>query len=383
MTAEASSAPTELEAAAALPVPSADELAGRFPLQPHPAPTSPADRAAALEELGFGVKFSDHMARAQYIEGQGWTNLEIAPYGPLSLDPAASVLHYGQEVFEGLKAYRRADGSVWAFRPAFNAHRLNASARRLALPELPVEDFLASIVDLVRADKDWVPTQEGATLYLRPFMFASEAFLGVRAAHGVTYLVIASPSGPYFKGGFSPVSIWVSRDYHRAGPGGTGAAKSGGNYAASLLPQNEAYAQGYQQVLFLDAKENRYVDELGGMNFFVVYEDGTLATPRLNGNILEGGTRGAIIKLLREEGTQVREEKLEFSTLLDDIRTGRIAEVFACGTAAVVTPVGKLGGEDFEVEVPTGELTKRIHDRITDIQWGRAEDTHGWCYRLA
>ena len=373
---------TDLEQLSANPVPAASQLAGRFPLEPNLHPASEADYRRIMDSLSFGKEFSDHMAVAIWRHGQGWGDYALKAYGPLPVTPGTSVLHYGQEVFEGLKAYRRADGSIWLFRPAFNANRFNHSARRLALPELPVEDFIASCVDLIRADAKWVPEQDGATLYLRPFMYASEAFLGVHPAHEVTFLNIGSPSGPYFVKGFSPVSIYVPQEYHRAGPGGTGAAKTAGNYAASLQPQEIAYSKGYEQVCFLDALENRYIDELGGMNVFVVYADGHLATPALTGNILEGNTRAAIKQLMADKGVEVREERIELQRLLEDIEGGRVTEVFACGTAAVVTPIGKLGGEGFEVSVPTGEVTKQIHDTITDSQWGRREDPHGWCYRV-
>lgn len=373
---------SNLEELAKKPLPNADELAGRWVAKPHDHKADDAEYDRVMSNLAFGKDFSDYMAHSIWTKAAGWGEKTLEPYGPLPVTPGTSVLHYGQEVFEGLKAYRRADNSLWLFRPAFNANRFNQSARRLALPELPVEDFVASCVDLVRADERWVPSDDGATLYLRPFMYASEAFLGVHPAAEVTYLCIGSPSGSYFKGGFAPVSIYVSEDYHRAGPGGTGEAKTSGNYAASLQPQEIAYSKGYEQVCFLDGETNTYIDELGGMNVFVVYKDGHVATPALTGCILEGGTRGAIKQLLGEEGVEVREERIALRELLDDIKSGKVVEFFACGTAAVVTPIGKLGGEGYEIEVPTGSLTKHIHDRITDIQWGRAEDIHGWCYRV-
>lgn len=373
---------SNLEELAKQPLPDAHELAGRFPLQPHDHRADEATYREAMEKLAFGQAFSDYMAHALWTPDSGWQEQDLRPYGPLPVYPGTSVLHYGQAIFEGLKAYRRADNTIWLFRPAFNANRFNQSARRLALPEIPVEDFVGSCVDLVRADARWVPVKDGATLYLRPFMYASECFLGVHPAHEVTYLNIGSPSGPYFDNGFSPVSIYVSEDYHRAGPGGTGEAKTSGNYAASLQPQEIAAAKGYAQVCFLDGETNTYIDELGGMNVFVVYRDGKVATPQLTGCILEGGTRGAIIQVLADEGITVSEERIALHQLLDDIRAGQVAEFLACGTAAVVTPIGKLGGKDFELEVPTGPMTKHIHDVITGIQWGRREDSHGWCYRV-
>lgn len=373
---------SNLEELAKQPLPDAHELAGRFPLQPHDHRADEATYREAMEKLAFGQAFSDYMAHALWTPDGGWQEQDLRPYGPLPVYPGTSVLHYGQAIFEGLKAYRRADNTIWLFRPAFNANRFNQSARRLALPEIPVEDFVGSCVDLVRADARWVPVKDGATLYLRPFMYASECFLGVHPAYEVTYLNIGSPSGPYFDNGFSPVSIYVSEDYHRAGPGGTGEAKTSGNYAASLQPQEIAAEKGYAQVCFLDGETNTYIDELGGMNVFVVYRDGRIATPQLTGCILEGGTRGAIIQVLADEGITVSEERIALHQLLDDIRAGQVAEFLACGTAAVVTPIGKLGGKDFELEVPTGPMTKHIHDVITGIQWGRREDSHGWCYRV-
>lgn len=374
---------TPLARAAAVPVPPADELAGRFRLTPHPLPATDLDRERRLTDLHFGTDFTDHMAHARWTAEGGWQDREVIPFGDIPLSPAASVLHYGQEVFEGLKAYHHPDGSIQTFRPVYNAARLNASARRLALPELAVEDFMASVVDLVRADRAWVPETDGASLYLRPFMFASEAFLGVHPASVIDYYVIASPSGAYFANGFQPVSIWVSRDFHRAGPGGTGAAKTAGNYAASLLPQEQASAQGYEQVCYLDAVTSSHLEELGGMNVFVVGADGVVRTPRLTGTILEGNTRSAIIQLLRSQGREVREEAIVLEDLVEGIRTGSVAEVFACGTAAVVTPIGRLGGEGFEVELPAGRVTTDIYDQLTAIQFGKAEDPFGWLYRVA
>jgi branched-chain amino acid aminotransferase len=350
-----------------------------------PTPRSAAERAELIAAPVFGTVFTDHMARITWTAETGWTDRRIEPYGPLQLDPAAAVLHYGQEIFEGLKAYRHADGSVWTFRPWANAARFAQSARRLALPELPAEDFLGSIEALVGLDVDWVPGADETSLYLRPFMFASEAFLGVRPARGVDYLLIASPVGPYFSGGVKPVSIWVSQDYNRAGPGGTGAAKCGGNYAASLLPQQEAYARGCEQVCFLDAATGTQLEELGGMNIFVVHADGRIATPALTGSILEGVTRSSILTLLREEGRDVVEGAIRLDDLRAGLASGDVVEVFACGTAAVVTPVGRLAGADFDLTVADGEtgpVTAAVRQRLTDIQYGRAADEHGWMYRL-
>ena len=375
-------ASTSLARAAEVPVPEADAIAGRFPLTANPSPVAEDERKAILAGLHFGDSFTDHMAHARWKQGEGWGDYGVIPYGNLSLSPATAVLHYGQEIFEGIKAYRRDDGSVWTFRPRYNAARLNASARRLALPELSEEDFVASLVDLVRADAAWVPSGAGESLYLRPFAFASEAFLGVRPSKVVDYYVIASPSGSYFTHGLEPISIWVSTEYHRAGRGGTGAAKTGGNYASSLLPQQEAYAQGCDQVCFLDDVSQKNLEELGGMNIMVVDADGTVRTPQLTGTILEGSTRSAIIRMLRDSGRNVVEDTISLEGLLADIESGRVSEVFACGTAAVVVPLGHLKGEGFDARIEGSEVTRQIHDRLTSIQSGHAEDPYGWMYQL-
>jgi len=356
-----------------------------FRVVPNAAPHTDEERTDALADLRFGVQFTDHMARVTWRADEGWTDRRVEAYGPLQLDPAAAVLHYGQEVFEGLKAYRWEDGSVWAFRPEANAARLARSAWRLALPELPVEDFLGAIEALVREDAAWVPGAEESSLYLRPFMYAQEAFLGVRPARHVEFLVIASPVGPYFASGLKPVSIWIEKDYHRSGPGGTGAAKCGGNYAASLMPQMAAYERGYEQVLYLDARSGTLLEELGGMNVFLVLRDGTVVTPVINGNILEGITRSSVISLLGEDDIKVVERDIPIAEVRSGLETGDIAEVFACGTAAVVTPIGKFGSEDFELEVgdgTPGPVTTSIRERLTDIQYGRAADPHGWMRRI-
>ncbi len=355
-----------------------------FEVRPSSHPRTLHERTAALADLKFGVVFSDHMAHATWTADDGWHDRRIEAYGPLSLDPAAAVLHYAQEIFEGLKAYRHADGSIWAFRPDRNAARLARSAERLALPTLPEEDFFASIQALVETDAEWVPSTPGSSLYLRPFMFASEAFLGVRSAHKVDYLVIASPVGPYFTNGFQPLTIWVDAEYNRAGPGGTGAAKCGGNYAASLLPQAQAYKEGCDQVCFLDAATGTYLEELGGMNVFLVMKDGSITTPAL-GTILEGVTRDSILELCREEGREVTERRIPLTELLEGIGSGEVAEVFACGTAAVITPIGRLKGVDFDVTIGSGDagsVTTALYETITDIQYGRRPDTHGWMRRL-
>src|SRR5919112_6588324 len=349
-----------------------------------PDPTHDDELSSILTTPGFGQRFTDHMLLAEWTPEQGWHDARVTAYGPLSLDPATAVLHYAQEIFEGLKAYRHADGSVWTFRPEANGARMVRSAQRLALPELPVEDFVETVDALVRVDERWVPDPAGEkSLYLRPFMFASEAFLGVRPARHVTYCVIASPAGSYFTGGVKPVSILVSEDYTRAALGGMGAAKTGGNYASSLAPQQEAIARGFDQVVFLDALERAYVEELGGMNLYFVHDDGTIVTPELTGTILEGITRDSIIELAGKLGYSVQERRFSIDEWREGVASGRITEVFACGTAAVVTPVGRLKWRGGEVgaDEETGPVTQQVRSALVDIQYGRAEDAFGWMHR--
>lgn len=350
-----------------------------FAVTPNTSAKTAAEREALLADPVFGTVFTDHMVQITWAAGSGWHDAAVRPYGPLSLDPAAAVLHYGQEVFEGIKAYRHADGSIHTFRPDQNARRLQRSAHRLALPELPVEHFVQSLRELVAVDAEWVPGGEDQSLYLRPFMFASEPFLGVRPANEVAYLVIASPVGAYFKGGAKPVSIWLSEEYARAGKGGTGAAKTGGNYAASLLPQAEAYDQGCDQVVFLD--ENRNVEELGGMNIVFVRKDGTLVTPA-SASILGGITRLSLLELARDRGHAVEERPVSIDEWREGVASGDIVESFACGTAAVVAPIGTLKGHGFTDQQPLGSLALSLREELTDIQYGRREDRHDWLVRL-
>lgn len=350
----------------------------------HEHPVAADDLSRILAEPGFGEVFTDHMVDILWTEDHGWHRPRVRPYGPLQLDPAAAVLHYAQEVFEGLKAYRHADGSIWTFRPTANAKRFQRSASRLALPELPVGHFIASLRELIAVDGRWVPDAPETSLYLRPFMFAAEPFLGVRAAREVLYLLIASPAGAYFKSGPAPVSIWLSTDYARAAHGGTGAAKTGGNYAASLVAQDEAYAQGCQQVLFLDSVEEKYLEELGGMNIVLVKSDGTLVTPD-SPSILEGVTRDSILTLAEDRGLRVERRRVAIDEWREGAADGSITEVFACGTAAVVTPIAMLKAPGFTIgspDQPAGELTLSLRQELTDIQYGRAEDRHGWMLRL-
>jgi branched-chain amino acid aminotransferase len=329
--------------------------------------------------------FTDHMAIIRYSRDKGWHDARITQRRPLSLDTASAVLHYAQEIFEGLKAYRRPGGGAALFRPDANARRFNESARRLAMPELPQQLFLASICELVAVEKDWIPQGEDSSLYIRPFMFASEVFLGVKPADEYVYSVIASAAGAYFKGGTPAISLWVTRGYSRAAPGGTGAAKCGGNYAASLAAQAEAIGHGCDQVVFLDAVERRWIEELGGMNIFFVFDDGSLLTPPLGGTILPGVTRDSLIRLARDMGMTVREEPYSIEEWRTDARAGRLTESFACGTAAVVTPIGSVEGVDGRFTIggqSIGPVAQRLRDALVGIQRGAVDDPHGWTKQL-
>lgn len=345
-------------------------------------------RAEILKDPGFGVKFSDHMVTIDWNINDGWHDAQVLPYGPLAINPGASVLHYAQEIFEGLKAYRHDDGSVWTFRPDQNAKRFNKSAIRLALPELPEELFIESLHQLLALDADWVPDAAGEkSLYLRPFMFATEQFLGVRGAQAVKFVLIASPSGPYFSGGIKPVDIWLSTDFARAGRGGTGEAKCGGNYAASIEPTNEAHDHGCSQVLFLDSETHTTIDELGGMNIMFVFADGTLVTPKLTGSILHGITRKSVLEIAKDLGLKPVERSVTIDEWKQAQADGSLLEVFACGTAAVITPLGLLKAKDFTIpaakNTANGEVTLALRKALTDLQYGHAEDTRGWMERLA
>ena len=350
----------------------------------HPNPTPAADIAAAIKNPGFGLIFSDHMVTVEWTEAQGWHDAKIGERKPFQMDPASAVLHYAQEIFEGLKAYKTEDGSVALFRPEENARRFVKSAERLAMAPVPESLFLQAVETLVRTDHAWIPEGEGS-LYIRPFQFASESFLGVRPSHKYTFCVIASPAGPYFKGGQKAITVWVTDNYTRASAGGTGAAKCGGNYANSLLAQAEASRNGCDQVVFLDAAEHRWIEELGGMNVFFVMDDGTLVTPPLAGTILPGITRASVIELAREQGLKVEERAYSFEQWRDDAAAGRVKEVFACGTAAVISAIGKVRHSDGEFTIAdggTGPITQRIHGLLTGIQRGKVKDTHGWVRRV-
>ena len=357
-----------------------------FSHTPNAAAASAAKRASVLENPGFGTSFTDHMAVIDYTQGIGWHNARTQPLEAIALHPAAAVLHYAQEIFEGLKAYRLPSGEIAMFRPTANAKRFRESANRLAMPELPTELFMQSMEHLIKIDREWVPTGPGQSLYLRPFMFANEAFLGVRPSKSFMYAVIACPVGGYFKGGAEAVSVWVSDNYSRAAAGGTGAAKCGGNYAASLLAQSEASANQCDQVAFLDAAEHRWLEEMGGMNMFFVFDDGTLLTPPLGGTILPGITRDSLNTLARAAGMTVREERYSFQQWREDAASGRLREAFACGTAAVVTPIGKIkfsGGEAIIGDgAHAGPITKKLKDTLVQIQRGESNDPFGWVHRI-
>jgi branched-chain amino acid aminotransferase len=355
-----------------------------FTRKPSSKPVSDAARAELLKDPGFGKVFTDHMVTIRWTKDRGWHDAEVRAREPIALDPAAAVLHYGQEIFEGLKAYNLSDGSVALFRADKNAERFRASAVRMALPELPDALFMQSIEELVKVDRAWVPTGDGS-LYLRPFIIATEAFLGVRPSHECLYMLIASSVGSYFKGGAKAVTVWLSDRYTRAAEGGTGAAKCGGNYAASLLAQSEAIEQGCDQVVFLDAAEHKWVEELGGMNVFFVFEDGSLLTPPLSGTILPGITRDAIITLARKEGRTVREERYSIDQWRADAASGKLRETFACGTAAVVSAIGRIKSTKGEIVMGNGEgghVTAGLKAKLVGIQRGDVADTEGWVRKI-
>ncbi|WDZ98335.1 branched-chain amino acid aminotransferase [Herbaspirillum sp. WKF16] len=343
-------------------------------------------REAAMQNPGFGSVFSANMASARYTAADGWHDGQIAPYAPLAIAPSALVFHYAQEIFEGLKVYSQEDGSISLFRPDANARRFVKSAERLAMAPLPVELFLESVEKLALTDRDWIPKQRGSSLYLRPVMFASQAALGVKPANEYSYYVLACPVGDYFKDGNSGISLWVSENYSRAGIGGTGEAKCGGNYAASLAAQAEAQRQGCDQVVFLDSREKTWVEELGGMNIFFVFKDGSIQTPPLGGTILPGVTRDSLLKLAARLGIEAREEPYSIEQWEADARSGKLVEAFACGTAAVITPIRqvKRATSEFAIgDAKAGAITLQLKNALLDIQQGRAEDPFGWVKRLA
>ncbi|MEU3771752.1 branched-chain amino acid aminotransferase [Streptomyces sp. NPDC046876] len=353
-------------------------------LKPSSNPLSDAEREAILASPGFGRHFTDHMVTIKWTEGRGWHDAELVPYAPLSIDPANMTLHYAQTIFEGLKAYRQPDGTVATFRPQANAERFQASARRMAMPELPTELFIEACDALIKQDSAWVPSSGEASLYLRPFMFASEVGLGVRPANEFLFMVIASPAGAYFPGGVKPVSVWLSEEYVRAVKGGTGAAKTGGNYAASLVAQAQAAEHGCDQVVWLDAVEHRWIEEMGGMNLYFVYGD-RIVTPELTGSLLPGITRDSLLTIARDLGYTAEEGRISTEDWKRDNENGTLTEVFACGTAAVITPVGSVKSERAnwtQGDGEPGEVTMKLRKALLDLQTGHRADTHGWMHPL-
>ncbi|MEW2416892.1 branched-chain amino acid aminotransferase [Streptomyces sp. NPDC046866] len=353
-------------------------------LKPSSNPLSDAEREAILASPGFGRHFTDHMVTIKWTEGRGWHDAELVPYAPLSIDPANMTLHYAQTIFEGLKAYRQPDGTVATFRPQANAERFQASARRMAMPELPTELFIEACDALIKQDSAWVPSSGEASLYLRPFMFASEVGLGVRPANEFLFMVIASPAGAYFPGGVKPVSVWLSEEYVRAVKGGTGAAKTGGNYAASLVAQAQAAEHGCDQVVWLDAVEHRWIEEMGGMNLYFVYGD-RIVTPELTGSLLPGITRDSLLTIARDLGYTAEEGRISTEDWKRDNENGTLTEVFACGTAAVITPVGSVKSERAnwtQGNGEPGEVTMKLRKALLDLQTGHRADTHGWMHPL-
>jgi len=349
---------------------------------------SSEERAKRMEHLGFGKLFTEHMVVIPYSEGQGWGRGCLKPYGPIVLDPSASVLHYGQAIFEGFKAYHQPDGHIRTFRPESNARRFNNSARRLAMPEVPEELFMEAADTLIRTDQQWVPKAVGESLYIRPFMIATEVGLGVKPASEYLLIMMASPSGAYFPKGVKPVTVWISDEYVRAAPGGTGAAKCAGNYAASLIAQAQAKEKGCDQVVWLDAVTRNYIEEMGGMNIFFVYQEKgetVLVTPELTGTLLPGITRLSLLQLAKDLGFKAEERRVTVDEWGAALKEGRMVEAFACGTAAVITPIGfvKSNKGDWEINGgQTGPVAARLREALLNLQHGLAPDPYGWMHEV-
>ncbi|MBQ4545235.1 MAG: branched-chain amino acid aminotransferase [Oscillospiraceae bacterium] len=346
--------------------------------------TNPKARPADESKLGFGKVFTDHMFIMNYTEGKGWHDGRIEPYRKLELDPSAMVFHYGQEMFEGLKAYKGKDGKTRLFRPDMNAKRTNDTNKRLCIPELPVELFVEACKAVVKVDEDWIPTAPGTSLYIRPFIIATDEFLGVAPSSTYLFIIILSPSGAYYASGLAPVGIWIEDDYVRAVKGGMGFAKTGGNYAASLAAQVKAHDEGYSQVLWLDGVERKYIEEVGAMNIFFKI-DGKIVTPELSGSILPGITRNSVIQVCKSWGYEVEERKISVEELLEAQKSGKLEECFGTGTAAVISPVGKLRYKDDVMLINNntiGEVSQKLYDTITGIQWGECEDKFNWTITL-
>lgn len=343
-------------------------------------------RTPPAEDLGFCLHFANRMFTQRYNKGRGWHDARIEPYAPLSLTPASAVFHYAQLIFEGMKAYRRLDGAINLFRPMENMRRFNNSARRMAMPTLDEEEHLEAIVRLIDLEQAWVPSLPDATLYIRPTLIATDDTLGVRASASYLHFVIISPVGPYFSEGFNPIPVYITDEYVRAVRGGVGEAKTGGNYAASLYAGEDARQRGYSQVLWLDALERRWVEEVGAMNICFVYDGRCIVTPPLTGSILPGVTRKSVLELGRHLGYEVVEEQIDVHQMLADIKSGRITEVFGCGTAAVIAPVGRFGFHDEAVVINNNEpgpVSRQLYQQLTDIQFGRSPDPFGWTYTIA
>jgi branched-chain amino acid aminotransferase len=343
------------------------------------------ERKTCPEEFSFGVTFSDHMFTQDFKQNKGWHDAKISPYHAISLDPSAAVFHYSQEIFEGLKAYRNHNGGINLFRPEENVRRFNRSAKRMVMPEVDENLHLEAIKSLVGLDKEWVPAQKGSSLYIRPTMIATSPKLGLGASSEYSHFIIAGPAGSYFKGGLTPISVFVTDKYRRAVKGGVGEAKTGGNYAASLFASEEVSKLGYSQVLWLDAVEGRYIEEVGAMNICFVYEGKSIVTPRLSGSILPGITRDSILKLAPRLGYDITEQQLDIEQILADIDNEKITEVFGCGTAAVISPVGKFGFKGAEHIIndnQTGPVSKHLYDELTGIQYGTREDIFGWIQQV-
>jgi branched-chain amino acid aminotransferase len=360
-----------------------------FAVQPSTSVLPAAERERLLAAPGFGKVFTDHMVTIRWSADPGWHDARLEPFGPLTLSPATSVFHYAQEIFEGLKAYRQAAGPIVTFRPQANAARFNRSAVRMCMPELPEAAFARAIELLVAQDRDWVPTREGDSLYLRPFMIATNPGLGIsRPSSSYLFVLIDSPAGSYFGSALQPVSVWLEREYTRAAPGGTGAAKTGGNYAGGFAGQLQALEHGCEQVVWLDAVEHRWVEEMGGMNLFFVYgtgQDARIVTPPLTGTLLPGVTRESLLTMAPDLGIAASEATISVDQWRSECESGEITEVFACGTAAVVTPVGAVKGAEGEWTIgdgTPGPVTRQLFDALLGLQYGHREDTHGWVHKI-
>jgi branched-chain amino acid aminotransferase len=342
--------------------------------------TTPKMKPKKDQTLGFGKIFTDHMFIMNYTEGKGWHDARVIPFENISLSPAAMVYHYGQEMFEGLKAYKTKEGRTLLFRPEMNAKRANNTNKRLCIPQIPVEDYVQAVKAVVKVDEDWIPTASGTSLYIRPFIIATEEYIGVKPSDTYLFIIILSPSGAYYSGGLNPVSIWIEDEYVRAVRGGIGETKTGGNYVASYAAQVKAEADGYSQVLWLDGIERKYIEEVGSMNIFFKI-DGIIVTPMLNGSILPGVTRNSVIELCKSWGLTVEERKISIDEIYEAQHAGKLEEVWGTGTAAVISPVGKLRWKHEVMTIQDGgigKISQKIYDTITGIQLGKIKDTNKW-----